>query len=270
MSTGVFGPGECIDVGIKATSDLFASTAELFNTSQFVNPQLTNILNMNSAADGVLQRADVYRTYLESIVPPPPDLAALLAQVDQFEAAANSYKTSIEQYQIWTNYLSGKSTQFPAGGPTGLNTTFLFGGEPQFYYLLAGFGFVGLWGGVQGFNQNSYVKCEIDPNQPCAGVMKVLGAVVGAYNTVINTMINGLNSMIDFAANIADYITQVLGFVDDMIAIVANAVAELTNQLLSALRDGLARALHGLKLDPCLGAVLQSCCAPALKTTLGI
>lgn len=270
MSTGLFGPGECVDVGVKATADLFASTAELFNTSQFVNPQLTNILNMNSSADGVIQRANVYRTYLETLVPPPPDLAALLAQVDQFEAAAADYKTAIEQYQIWTNYLSGKSTQFPSGGPLGLNTEFLFGGEPAFYYLLAGFGFAGLWGGVKGFNQNAYVKCEVDPDHPCAGPLKVLGAVMGAYNTVLNTMINGMNAMIDFAANIADYITEMVGMVEDLIGIVANAVVELTNQLLSALRDGLARSLQGLKLDPCLGVVLQNCCGPALKSTLGI
>ncbi len=281
MSNGPLGPGECVDAGIKGISDLFASTSELYNTNQFVNPQLINIINMGQAADGAQQRAAVYKAYLNTIVPPPPNLAQLIAEAEHFEQVLTDYDYAVQQYQIWCNFLSGKSPQFPLGGPAGLNTGFLFGeydenGEwqpgpdPAFLGLLAGMGFVGLWGFAKGANQSAYVKCEVDPEAPCAGVNKVLGAIIGAFNTVINTMINGLNAMIDLVANIADYIAQAIGFVEDLVAIIANAIAELCQQLVTALRDGLARMLDGLKLDPCLGAVLNTCCGNDLKASLGL
>ena len=271
----------CVDAGIKGISDLFASTSELYNTSQFVNPQLINIANMFTSATNAQQKAASYKAALMTIFPPPPNLMQLIAEAEHFEQLMVDYDYAIQQYQIWCNFISGKSMQFPLGGPAGINSGFVFGAynqngvwvpgpTPSFMFLLAGFGFAGLWGAVKGGNQSAYVKCEVDPNEPCAGVMKVLGAVAGAFNTMINLMIQGFNTMTDFAAHILDYIAQAIGFIEDLVAIIANAIAELLQQFVTMIRDGLARLLNGLKIDPCLGVVIQNCCGPDLKASLGL
>lgn len=281
MSDGPLGPGKCVETQIGAISDVLASTSEIFNVNQFVNPQLVNIANMFQSSTNTRQELDNYRQVLNTMVPPPPDLMILLEQVDDFEAKLNDLDYAIQRYQIWTNFLSGKSGQYPEGGWAGLNTSWIFGGydengvwqsgpNPAFIGLLMGFTFVGLWGTAKGGNQTEYGQCKADDSNPCDVVNKILGPVMGLADTVISALISGLNTMVDFAASILDYIAQITGLIENLVAVIANGIAELCGVLVKALRDGIARMLNGLKLDPCLATVINNCCGADLKGTLGI
>lgn len=282
MSTGVLGPGSCTESQLGAISNVLSSTSELLNPDAFVNPQLINIANMGITADNTRQEMEAYEAYLMALQPPPPDLMVLLQQVHDFEDKLVDFEWAIDNFEIYTNFLSGKSMQFPAGPlGIGVNNSNLFGGydengewqsgpNPAFIGLLGAFAFAGLWGAAKGTNQAAYTKCETDPEDPCAGVNKILGAILGAADAVINTIINGMNTMIDFAANILDYITQMIGYVESLIAVVANAVAELINGIVQTIRDGMSRMLDKLKLDPCLASVIGNCAGPDLAAALSI
>lgn len=267
MSSGPLGPGACSQTRIKAISDLFTSADALINPAAFVNPQLTNILNMQQGSTNALQHAETYRVYLESIVPPPPNIVTLLGQVDAFEAELTRFDSAVLQYQKMTSFFSGQEANFPTGWDTGL---IFAGGAPQGWEMLGVLSFAGLLGTVKGGNQSAYVKCEVDPNDPCAKVQKILGAVTGAFDAVLNAVINGLNTMIDFASKILEYTAMITGYIENVVAIVANALAELSQQLVSLIRDGLAKLLEGIKLDPCLNAVLQNIAGVDLKNALAI
>lgn len=272
MSDGPLGPGQCIEEGLRAASDLLYSSGGLFNADHFINPQAGIIAGMFSSSADASDRVGLYRAYLESIHPPPPNLTALLQQVDDFQAARSSLDASIRSYQSWTDFISGKLSRFPGFGSNGLNAALLFSNRPEIpaehLALLAGFGFVGLWGMIKGGNVSAYAKCELDPNDPCAKINKILGALAGMFNTILNTIIDGMNTMIDFANKIMDYITQVLAFIENIVAIIVEAVAELINMLLKGLHDGLARLLGLLRLDPCFAAIIQNCISPELQAVL--
>jgi hypothetical protein len=270
MSTlGPLGPGQCVEEGLSGLSDLLTSTSSLYNTDQFVNPQLTNILNMAQSSTNGEQRAEAWILGLSTIQPPPPNLTEMLGYYETYKTSVAHYQSTVEQYQIWTNFLSGKSPQFPLGGPSGLNTELLFSGNPPVGLgLLLGMGFVGVMGAVASGNQSLYAQCELDPDDPCAAINKIFGSIMGAVNTVINAMIAGFNMMTDFASKILDYIAQVTAFAEQMIAIVAEAVAELANMLVKALIAGFGALLDALKLNPCMKAVMGHICGPQLTDAL--
>lgn len=272
MSDGPLGPGQCTENAVKGVTDLLFSPSELFNTNQFINPQLVNIVNMRTSRTDAFARSEIYRDYLETLFPAPPDLAAKLQQVDDLQAAMEGFDDAVNQYEIWTNYCSGKSNVFPMGD---LDMGLLFpgGGPPGFSVglpMLAGIGFAGMLGLVKGGNQSAYTQCQVDPEDPCAGVKTVLGAVMGAFNTVINTIIAGYNAMIDFAADIVSYIAQALAYVEQIVGIVANAVAKLADTVLKAVLDGMSKLLRSLNLDPCLGVVLGNIMSPTLAEAVAL
>lgn len=281
IGLGPIGPGECTESQIQGISNVFASTSELFNPQAFVNPQLINIANMSITSTNTRQEMEAYEAYLLALQPPPPDLAILLQQVHDFEQKLVDFDYFTQRFQIWTNFISGTSGQYPEGGWAGLNTAWIFGGydengvwqdgaNPAFVGVLAGFTFLGLWGAAKGYNQGQYTKCQHDPNDPCAGINKILGSILGLTDTLINAAISGMNQMIDFAANILDYITQMIGYVESLVATIAQAISELINTIISAIRDGLSRLLDKLKIDPCLGGVISSCAGPDLAAALSI
>ncbi len=272
MSNGPLGPGQCVDTAVAGISNLLFSTTDLFNTNQFVNPQLVILANMNSSSQDSWQRSEAYRLALEAITPAPPDLAEKLQQIDDFQTAIGEYQFAASQYEIWTNYCSGKSNVFPFNNGS-LSVLFPGGTPPGFdvsFPFLASIGFAGLLGATAGGNKGAYVKCEVDPNDPCAKVKKVLGGVMGVFNTVLQAMIDGFNLMVDFAANILDYIQTAPGYVEAVIGIVANAIAELADMVLKAIHDGMSRLFQGLTLDPCLSVFMQNIMTPTLKQAVGL
>lgn len=273
MSDGPLGVGQCVDQAVSGISALLYSTSSLYDVSQFINPQAAYVADLALNSQSAWDRAEAYRLVLESTFPPPPDLAALLLQVDNFQAAIVNFQLMNTRYGTWSEYCSGKSGgpfpfgnsdlawMFPGGVPPGFMVAFPF---------LAGMGFASLLGTTSGGNKNAYVKCEVDPNDPCQGVKKILGAVLGIFNTVLNAMIEGFNLMVDFAAAILEYTTIVLGYIQSILAIIANAVAELVSSLHKAILDGMSRLFQGLTLDPCLSAVMGNVMSPALKTAVGV
>lgn len=272
MSNGPLGPGQCVDTAVAGITGLLYSTSELYNTSQFINPQLINIANMNSTSQDAWQRSEAYRLVLNSIVPPPPDLAQALQDIDTFQEAIADFQFATGQYQIWTNYISGKSDVFPFNNAS-LAVLFPGGPPPGFdigFPFLASLSFAGVLGAAAGGNKGAYVKCEVDPNDPCAKIKTVLGSVMGVFNTVLQSIIDGFNLMIDFAANILDYIQTALGYIEAVIGILANALVELVDMVRKAILDGMSRLFQGLTLDPCLSVVMQNIMTPALKQAVGL
>lgn len=260
---GVFGPGECSEAGLQGITNLLDSTHQLFNPNSFTNPQAENILNMFNGSTSVREGLMTYMSGPPPLMGPGAELAQnMMGYLDHFDAASSGFEK-------WTNFLSGKSSTFPDAD---LAATFNYLGRelPAQWPLLAGFGFVGLVGIASGATRIAYVKCEVDPSDPCARINRIFAAIMGAVNTVLNVIISGFNTMVDFATKILDYITQLLAFIDNLVSMIMDGIAALIEALVQAIRYGLAKLFGALKLDPCMMAVMQQICGTDLRAAIGV
>ena len=254
---GIFGPGECIDANIRGITNLLDSTNQLLNPNTFVNPQAENIINMVTGATTVRQGV---MTYLSG--PPPIADLGMLNALDRFQHATDAFT-------IWTDFISGKSSTFPDAEMAAL-FNYLGVELPAKWPLLAGFGFVGLMGVATGATQIAYVKCMVDPNDPCQLINKIFGAIMGAVGTVLNLITQGFNLMVDFIGHMLDYIAQIADFIDQIVQFVLNGLNALIEAVVSALRYALAKLLSGLGKHPCMSQILGQIAGADLKVALGI
>jgi len=256
---GIFGPGECIDAGIRGITSLLDSSTQILNPGIFINPQAQNIINM---AQGSTSVKDGLLIFLAG----PPVVAdpGLGAALDRFNDAK-------AVFELWTNFLSGKSHTFPNEE---LDVLFhrlgRHGDLPAQLPLLAGMGFVGLMGVVSGATQIAYAKCEVNPEDPCAAINKVFGAIMGVVNTIINTILQGFAIMNDFINKIMEYIDMINEFIDKIIGAVLEAINALVNAVMAGIRYALAKLLKALGNNPCMMAVLKEIAGPELQQTLGL
>lgn len=269
MSDILLGTGKCVEQSLAGISDRLILAENLTETAiyapeNFLNPQAANIAELIRSGNDAEAGLVAYRAGLLLIVPPPPDLAEQLANVDAVIALIQGdYRGTIIQYTDWTEFCSGKQQVFPYD-----SLTVIMPPGTNGMYLLTGLGFAGLLGMVAGGSQSAFAKCEldpIDPDDPCAGVKKVLGAIMGALNSMLSAIIAGMDLILN---SIGEALSIIQGFINQIVGAIAEAISALIGMMVKALRDGMARLLKGLHLNPCFTQIMGTILVPELAAAV--
>lgn len=260
---GPFGPGECVDQGLQGVMDLLDSANQLYNPNAFINPQAENILAMVNGRQTVWDGLHFF------MAGPPPLMEPQLSQAMALSAQLDRFKVAQEGFATWTNFLSGKSPNFPNAE---LEYLFNYFGKaiPAQWPLLAAAGFVGLMGMATGGTQVEYALCQVEPDDPCALIKKIFAAILNAGTFLLNTVIAGFNTMVDFAEKMLTYLAMVTAFIDDFINMILDGVMTVINLIKKGLQFALAKLFEALKIHPCMKQIMKDICSPELADAVGL
>jgi hypothetical protein len=268
--------GECIDSSLQNTVNLMEGVDAAFNPSMFVNPQTqiisglvsggvnrqNAILDFLATGPGFGAAADAIALHntitglvggqsLLSIGGPPLHVP-VYGPFGGFPA--------MSQYSAITDFLSGKASFFPISAiDSSINPKLV---------LLGTLSFASLLGIAQGGRMTDNLLCRTDPNDPCKAINGIFNAILGGYNTVINTMLAGLQVMTDFENQALAYLAQVQAFINQIIGFVADTIAAIIDAMFKAMRYALAKLLHALGGDSCMGQVIQQIAGSDLLVAL--
>ncbi len=269
--------GACIDKTMADTVAVLEAPGALINTAAFVNPEATLIANL--IAGGATPQAAILALLVEDPLSHlwpanTVDLVSLYNLLSDFCGGHHISFTGsaivtgatvpypmMGQYHVLTEFLSGKAQVFPiAGLDPGLGITNIA--------FLGTMSFAAMLGVAAGGRMAENTLCQTDPNDPCRVINGIFGAVLGAFDAVLNAILAGFAVMTDFITMLATYIANMVAAIAAVLQFIQDTINALLNALFSAIRLGLAKLLNSL--DPCLRLVVSNIAGPALQAAIGI
>lgn len=231
-------PINCIDSGVGRAAPLFSSGLA------FQNPLA-----------GLLQSA--MATLASLLASPAIDPASL--------SYLNNLQSALPVFSDYTAFISGTSSSFPTSV---LSAPFLESARPAGASALVGLSFMQMMNTLSGGLNAQKAMCQADPNNPCALVSGIFGAVGDAGMAASNNLAAGLASIASntlVGMTICDFVTEVITSITNLI--IAGLIALLAAQQLAA-NYSLGKSLQGLMSNPCFAPTLGAIMTPALQMAL--
>lgn len=267
---------ECIDQSLQQTANLMSGTTSLFNPDRFVNPQ-TALIAQAAGSSAMRQEAILSLVAGSSLNGTQKNTMMQLYNgfsnlggggvITGWNGVLPIFADSpalgmLGAYKNMTDFFSGKLSIFPIDGLPGI--------EVPGMALLGTMTFAGLLGVAKGGLNADNALCKVDPAEPCQSINKIFASIMGAYDTALSAIASGLNLMTDLLNSAADYLNDIQEFINQIADWIIQGISAVVEALANAVRYALAKLLNALKLDPCIGTVLELIAGPELKESLGM
>lgn len=252
-------------------NQVVSQTFALLNSAQaFNNPQASILDNIKTATSGRIVTVDQMILQLDPLDPQYPvklanleSLKLKLVNMVGGQNYANFLNSPIGQFLGYTDFISGRRSTFPAELASIASTV-------PGAAVLAGATFFTVLSVAGALPHIKSELCEeSDPDDPCAHVNGMFGAVLGEFNSNLANML-AVMSGAAFLQDIEAAIQKVQTFVEQVLGKIVEGLTKMTEAFIKATNHGIAKLLEALKIDPCIASLLHAVGTQQLRNVLQV